>query len=90
MAEESEGNKEHLNWVDPDVVAYYEASGGGIPSFNQELESEFKRFFSEKWQNPEYDDLRLSWSKVVDSDDPHTRVMGKTALWSLLRYQKRV
>ena len=71
------------NWVDPDIVAYYEKQGG-MPVFDLELERGFKEFFETGWQDPQYDDLRPRWDPHINDVDPYGRVLAKTALWSVV------
>lgn len=78
---------EPANWVDPDVVAYYEASGGA-PTYDLVREREFKTFFETGWLDPRYDDLRERWDPRIKDEDPYGRVLGKTALWSLVQLRE--
>lgn len=80
-------NPDTANWVDPDIIAYYEESGG-VSSFDFDLEKEFKEFFEIGWNDPKYDDLRETWDKHLIDESPHARVLAKTALWSVVRLRE--
>lgn len=78
-----------FNWVDPDILAYYEESGEmELLEEHRGLEREFHHFFSEEWQDPKYDDLRPKWDPLVTHEHPKVRVSAKTGLWSVIRLRQ--
>jgi hypothetical protein len=86
MSDSSQTGNE-FNWVDPDIIAYFEKSGG-LPSFDQELETSFKRFFEKEFEDTAYDDLREKWDPLIYNKDAKIRVLGKTGLWSVVQLRK--
>ena len=73
--------REHLNWVDPDIVAAI----GETAAFDEDREREFKEFFETDWLDPKFDDLRARWDPLLYDQDPHGRVLAKTALWAVVQ-----
>lgn len=71
------------NWVDPDILAYFD--GSEVATFDFESEKDFKEFFEVGWLDPKYDDLRERWDKHIHDPDPYGRLLGKTALWNLVQ-----
>lgn len=80
-----EPSGEHLNWVDPDILAY---EGENAANLDFELEREFRDFFAIEWQEPQWDFLRERWDKHLNDEDPYGRLLGKTALWNLVQLHK--
>ncbi len=70
------------NWIDPDILAFNE---GRNISCDIEKEREFKSFFDNDWHTPQFDTLRQRWGAYIESDNPHARVLAKTALWSVIQ-----
>ncbi len=71
-----------LNWVDPDILAY---EGDDVSHLDQTAELEFKKFFTDEWPTQKWDYLRDHWESIIADEDPHGRLLGKTALWNLTR-----
>lgn len=88
VSQDSTAANQELNWIDPDMYAYYEETGA-FPDFQdgykQEVETAFRHFFAEEWPKPEYDFLRPGWADLVHNEDPLIRVMGKSALWNAVQ-----
>lgn len=80
-------NPDVKNWVDPDVIAYYEQSGG-VASFDIDLERSFREFFETTWLDQKYDDLRETWDHHLNDESPNARLLAKTALWSVVRLRE--
>jgi hypothetical protein len=70
-----------INWVDPDILAYE----GEASTLNLPAELEFKNFFTNEWPTAKWDYLRERWDPLITDEDPHGRLLGKTALWNLTR-----
>jgi hypothetical protein len=75
----------NVNWIDPDILAFDESLAF---SGNREKELAFKRFFEIGWLDPKYDDIRESWDSLLKDEDPHGRLLAKTALWSVIRLRQ--
>ena len=81
------GQLDDFNWVDPDILTYYENDQN--PSFDFEREKAFRNFFVTEWPKATYDHLRPVWGDLVESDSAQTRVLAKTAFWSLAQVVDR-
>ncbi|HUC87727.1 MAG TPA: hypothetical protein VMR95_01080 [Candidatus Binatia bacterium] len=77
-----ESSKKFLNWVDPDILAY---NDGNVDMGSMRRELEFKEFFETGWLDSSYDYLRERWDPLIHDEDPHGRLLGKIALWSVIQ-----
>jgi hypothetical protein len=76
---------EHLNWIDPDLLAY---DINAAVDADKDGEKEFKKFFEVGWLDPSFDDIRERWDPLLHAESPGARVLAKTALWSVKRLRE--
>lgn len=81
----TESSSEHINWVDPDVIAY---NDGTKVEYDYDKEREFKDFFDIGWLDSSYDNIRENWDSLLNDESPHARVLVKTALWGVHQLRK--